>query len=513
MPMEKKGSITVFLALILSLLLSLVTTGIQSVQAAAARTQILNSMDIGLYSLFGQYDRFLMKEYDLFFIDGTQGSSELNLGAVYDNLESYMKPVLRQNSQKLKLKQGGFTGYRLATDEGGEIFFRQAVTFMRDTLGTQGINLLLDRYRKKEEKIRQAEEAGRQSEDGNSLENYESEMDSAAQKSQEAASKTESGSGNENGSDAENIFGSGEESGGSGNTGGNEIVEASKPPAVTNPIPVIQRIRKMGLLDLIVPTDRGISENQVALSDLVSHRQLQEGINLPAENIHTSSATSQILYQQYLMEHLGNYRDPSDAGLKYQIEYLLGGKSSDRENLQTVAKRLLLIREGINISSLMTDAAKRSQIQALALAVASGFLIPPAAVVIEAALILCWSFAESIVDLRELFHGGKVPLVKMPADWQLSLENLPNLLQEMDSERKDAEGGMSYEDYLQVLLLSASRTDKLKRGMDMIEAEIRATKGREQFRLDCCIEAIEASVDVHANRSRTYTVTKQYSYI
>ena len=46
--MEKKGSITVFLALILSLLLSLVTTGIQSVQAAAARTQILNSMDIGL---------------------------------------------------------------------------------------------------------------------------------------------------------------------------------------------------------------------------------------------------------------------------------------------------------------------------------------------------------------------------------------------------------------------------------------------------------------------------------
>ena len=52
--MEKKGSITVFLALILSLLLSLVATSIQSVQAAAARTQILNSMDIGLYSLFGQ---------------------------------------------------------------------------------------------------------------------------------------------------------------------------------------------------------------------------------------------------------------------------------------------------------------------------------------------------------------------------------------------------------------------------------------------------------------------------
>ena len=117
-----------------------------------------------------------------------------------------MRPVLKQNSQKLALKQGGFTGYRLATDEGGEIFFRQAVTFMRDTLGSQGVGLLLDRYHKKEEKIRQAEEAGRQSEDGNSLENYDTEMDSAAQKSQEAeaASKSETGSGDED------IFGSGE---------------------------------------------------------------------------------------------------------------------------------------------------------------------------------------------------------------------------------------------------------------------------------------------------------------
>ena len=42
--MEKKGSITVFLALILSLLLSLVATSIQSVQAAAARTQILKTV-------------------------------------------------------------------------------------------------------------------------------------------------------------------------------------------------------------------------------------------------------------------------------------------------------------------------------------------------------------------------------------------------------------------------------------------------------------------------------------
>lgn len=102
--------------------MSLVATSIQSVQAAAARTQILNGLDIGLYSLFGQYDRSLLKDYDLFFLDGAQGGTELDLAAVYDNMESYMKPVLKQNSQKLRIKQGGFTGYRLATDQNGEVF-------------------------------------------------------------------------------------------------------------------------------------------------------------------------------------------------------------------------------------------------------------------------------------------------------------------------------------------------------------------------------------------------------
>ena len=279
------------------------------------------------------------------------------------------------------------------------------------------------------------------------------------------------------------------------------------------PVPVSQMIRRMGLLDLVVPASKGISDQKISHGDLLSGRTLQQGMAMPQKTGKDNSGSAKVLFQQYLMEHLGNYISPSEAGLHYQLEYLLAGKKSDQENLKAVAKRLLLIREGINASCLMADAGKRAQIQALALAIASGFLIPPAAVAIEAALILCWSFAESILDLRELFHGGRVPLTKTAATWQLSLENLPNLLEGLDSQRRDAKGGMSYEDYLQVLLLSKSKAVKLTRGMDMIEVEIRSTKGKEGFRLDCCIEAAEISVDVEANRKQTFSVTRQYSYI
>ena len=320
--MEKKGSITVFLALILSLLLSLVVTGMHSVQVAAARTQILNSMDIGLYSLFGQYDRFLLKNYDLFFLDGTQGGSNLNLAAVYDNLESYMKPVLKQNSQKLYLKQGGFTGYRLATDENGEVFYQQAVTYMKDTLGSQGVQALLKRYKSKEDKVKQAEQDGKQTEDGNALENYDAEMDSAAQKSQEAedASKNE----------VPDEFGDGVTE--------NEFTDGEVKPQVINPIPVIQRIRQMGLLGLVVPASKGISDRQVYARELLSGRDRQQGMEMPQSVAKDNSASSKVLFQQYLMEHLGNYTDPSKAGLGYQLEYLLAGKKSDYENLEKVVK-------------------------------------------------------------------------------------------------------------------------------------------------------------------------------
>ena len=177
----KKGSITIFLALILSVVLSLVCASIESVRMSAARTQILNSMDIGLYSLFGQYDRTLLENYDLFaFYAG--GKDEVDMASVYDNFESYMKPVLKQNSQKLELLQGGFNGYRLLTDGDGEVFYQQAVKNMRETLGSQGVRILLGKLRDQQKKTDEAEKKGQQAENGGSLKSYDSEIADAAKK-------------------------------------------------------------------------------------------------------------------------------------------------------------------------------------------------------------------------------------------------------------------------------------------------------------------------------------------
>lgn len=489
--MVKRGSITVFLALILSLVTALVCTGIESVRMAAARTQILNGADIGLYSLFGQFDREMLKDYDLFLLDGSCGEGSLDLASVYDNFSSYMKPVLKQNSQKLSVVQGGFSAYRLLTDERGEPFYNQVVQYMKETLGSQGVSLLLDKMKDRKEKTEQAEQAGQQAENGDIIENYDAEMEENNRKNEEALAEAEK---NPEGGELED-----------------EDNVTAPPQKVVNPISIIRRIRKMGILELVIPGNKGVYDGQVQAGTLLSRREKQKGMPMYEPEKTDTSYTSQILFQQYLMEKLGNYTAPGKGALKYQTEYILSGKTGDIENLKSVARRLLLIREGVNMVHLVSDGTKRAQAAGLASAIASAFLIPPATGVIEAALLLCWAFGESILDVRELFDGGKVPLVKSASDWQLSLENLPELLNGLDSVRRGSEDGMSYEDYLQVLLLGVSREEKITRAMDMIELCVRE-KGRKNFRMDSCIVAAEISVDVKANKRKVFNVTRAYGY-
>ena len=476
--MVKRGSITVFLALTLGLILSLLSSGLESARMAAARTQILNGMDIGLYSLFGQYDKSLLKDFDLFAVDGACGGKEMNLASIYDNLESYMKPVMKQNSQKLSVQQGGISGYLLMTDSEGEVFYQQAVQYMKETLGSHGAKLLLNKIQDMQKKTIEAERQGNEIESKGTIENYESEMDTAQQKSQallEEKKKQEQ----QNGQD--------------GFTDG--------------------KIRKMGLLDLVLPFGKEVSDKKVKTKELVSGRKLETGLAMEDSVKADGSMLSQVLYQQYLMEKLGNYIEPGKSGLSYQIEYIIGKKNSDEANLKDVAKKLLMVREGLNVAYLVSDALMMGQIHAMAAAIAAAFLIPPAVVVIEGALILCWAFAESILDVRELFAGGKVPLTKNASNWQLSLQGLPALVDKLDTDRQNDVNGLSYEDYLQIFLLTTLKTQKVKGGMDMIESSFREMEDWNEFCLDHCITALEASVDVKANKRKVFTVTREYHYI
>lgn len=219
---------------------------------------------------------------------------------------------------------------------------------MRETLGSQGVQTLLGKLKDQEKKTEDAEKKGEQAENKGTLDSYDSAITDAAQKSEEAKKEQEQQKKQGDFSDA-------------GNGGNGDDFTGGVDESVENPIPIIRRVRKMGLLDLVVPSERGISDAVTDRKSLTSGRKLQTGLMLDTDIRSDNSYTSGILFGQYLLKKLGNYRRPAAAGLNYQVEYILGGKNSDRENLKSVAGKLLVIRQGVNMAYLLSDGGKRIQ--------------------------------------------------------------------------------------------------------------------------------------------------------
>lgn len=484
---------TVFLALILSLLTALVIGCLSSVQMACARVQISEGAQTGLYSLFAQYDSALFEEFQLFYLDGGFQNGKLNMGKVYDTVVEYMEPVLEQNYQNLEIKSGGITGYRLATDNGGASFRTQAAAYMRETLGIRGVQLLLEKAENQSRDVQNQQEEKDAAQIGGTMEDYDRVLEEA--QSAEATPEI-----------SEEV----PEEGGVGEAGNAEEETAEQ---IENPIDTIRQIQKMGILELVLPNPGEVSMKTTDWTQLLSNRELQQGMGVFTGTVPEDSAAEQLLFREYILDSVANYRNPSSDGiLSYPLEYIIGGDASDMENLKSVVHRLLLIREGVNFVYLLSDSGKMAQAAGLATAISSALLIPMAEGLVQTVLLSCWAYAESILDVRELMSGGKIPLMKSAESWQLGLENLGELLTRLDTDRKEVKSGMDYKDYLRVLLYLDDTKAQTMKCMDAFELTVRGKEGHEAFCMDSCIDALEIAVDVEANSRKTYEVIQSYQY-
>ena len=93
--------------------------------------------------------------------------------------------------------------------------------------------------------------------------------------------------------------------------------------------------------------------------------------------------------------------------------------------------------------------------------------------------------------MRQLLGGGRVPLIKGSGEWNTSIldlftGNIPN-----GGGKKTA--GLSYQDYLRVLMGLMDRNTKAARSLDIVEMDLRQTTGNEHFRIDQCMDYMKVS--------------------
>lgn len=485
-----KGSITIYLAMIFSIMIALIFTLVEDVRAQAARMSLECAMDLSLYSIFAEYHRELLEQYDLFFIDTGYGGTA-SIENTSQHLKGYMednftfdldeKGILLCDFLKMDTEQVKLCGYTRATDDEGQVFKRQAIAYMKDQTGIAYVE-------KWQQEMKTVEENQLLTRDITAERNaIQQEIDSIVIPPEKISE------------------------------------DEYREVLLENPADRVNASRNAGILHLVIKDVESLSNEGTDLSRYASHRELQQGYGLLDREKPT--AAEDLLYHEYILSKSSNYVDQMEKSkLKYQVEYVLAGKDNDVDNLKWVVNRLLLLREVANVTYIYTDATKKTEAEILALGLAAVAKNPKLVEPVKNSILFAWAYAESVYDVKQLLEGEKIPLLKSSESWHYSLMGMLNY--EGGLERgTSSEAGMeeicdagdgklelSYKDYLRILLATVSEDNSVFRMMDIVEMDIRKSTGNDAFRMDGCVDYIDAKVYGSSGFGTTMEIRRSYFY-
>ena len=248
---------------------------------------------------------------------------------------------------------------------------------------------------------------------------------------------------------------------------------------------------KSGILQLVIQDTNTLSEQKLDTTNDLFHRKRMTGINTVE---YSANWSDRILLQQYLMMYLSSYYEKvQNRALSYELEYLIGKKSSDIENLNITAGKLLTIREAANFVYLLSNTACVAQAETMALLLVGATANPVLVEIVKMGLLTAWALAESILDVRALMAGKRIALLKSEETWTTELENLSGLSDGFPM-AKECNCGLTYQDYLGLLLLFEEEESLAMHSMNLQEATIRKTDGDSSFGIDQLLTELSVSI-------------------
>lgn len=258
-----------------------------------------------------------------------------------------------------------------------------------------------------------------------------------------------------------------------------------------NPLEIVKLEKSKGILNILAMNPSELSLAYTNKKDLLSHRTLCEGTRQSDKEIHWYN---QMLFSLYLDTYFSNYLNPIEGhAFAYEQEYILFGEDSDIENLKKTANLLLATREAANLAYLATDTDKKKTVEGIAIAIAGESCNPIIVKVVQVALMAAWAYAESVLDVRALMDGKRVALLKDDTTWSSDIEHLQEVFSDQLT-AKESKFGVTYDNYLQLFLMTKTQKQLSYRAMDMQEQSVRKQPGYEDFCMDHLI--IEASVGI-----------------
>ena len=500
------GVITVYLSLVILLFVSVILVCMESARVAVLQTSAERYADMAAEMTFSAYVRPLARRYGIFVLDPGEG------GRVEEIFEDCLKLNLLENKENTGRPfalYGQDADVRLLSssklkDNKWDALYEQIRRSELYALGEDGLGGMLSFLRtgelseagklkeKVQDTVKEKEEAAKEEKKSAEEEKKEKEQEETAKDKKEQEVKEQ---------------------------------EEEKKEEGTDPRPGITRWLKSGLLELVMG-DAAVSSRTISLSgcsyktgksrglsmvrDFGSSRSLQKSLGnsslekmmdeeddaADAESLtsdHAGKKSRQMLLNLYILDKFTSLtegvKEGGDHVLKYEVEYILYGSRSDRVNLENTIMSLCALRTALNLAWLYTDGGKTAQVSRAVSSFAASAL-PVAGELIALLVMACWAGAEAVVDCSALVDGKKIPIWKSDANWQLSFSALTNLASEGGSPGSFAKGsshGLTYNQYLLLLLISRASTKKVIRMLQLMEKNVQLESGYEKFSLKRCL--------------------------
>lgn len=465
----RKGYITILFSAFIGISMSLIITMFYGIRESAIRMKAVSVADIAMTSAFAEYNRELWNQYGLVFVDSSYMTKAHSLALS----EQHVKEFANKNFNECEFGlMGGIDLLKLRCTEAEATAVCLASDDMGAAIRHQAVNLMKYHY-----KIKYTSEV----EDWvNKIEGYELGQGASYEEASEAAGELK----NKYDLDYSGWLPS--------ISGGNDLSE--------------DHIFPFGIL-AFVAGNSDISTTKINNSLYAGKRKLNSGNLKPSFD---KNSLEDFYIREYLLNVCGNYITEKDNGvLSYQQEYLCAGKESDCDNLANIVRRIMVIREAANMITLNSDGARKGQIEAFCLGICSLAGVPEAAELLVQIIIAFWANFESLMDVKILLKGGKIPLIKEPAEWITGLKAALSGSFSAGSHKE----GLSYEDYLKIFMYMTGINKLMMRFMSIVEMDIRNTEENRYFRIDNCFDEWQATLYFSSDHGYDFNATRRRKII
>lgn len=457
--MNNKGQITVFLCLLLVSMLLIGLTAIEITKINMERAKVSEAAKGAMESLKADYNPDLFEDYHLLLLDRTfAGAGE---GAMEERVEEYLDYTLNYRDENtFSINDVAVTGYIGISDNDCQVLKAQITEYMKLYSEIYMAEALVDLI------------------SGNT-----DPSDTASEIVETGQLET-----NENESDWEG----------------------------EDPREVLEKSTGSGLLALVVPSGGTPSKDKVDTTDFpskdknlsdegetgtLSFDDIQElEMNLNTSNSDCIAALQQEAYGiLYALECFDYYTCEKEYQhpLELEVEYLIGGKDNDYDNLAYVVNMIVLHRIAFNFAYLMTDQTKLAEVESIAIVLS---LIPGVSYAVVKYLLLgCWAYAETLVEIKSLLSGNGIPYLKTGDTWLTDINHLGSLgnIEALDYNGVDR---IDYKGFLMIFL--AEHLNKIYYRMcDVIQLNLRQKD--ENFLISNCVYAV--TMDICVIGTQTYS--------